>query len=40
MLAREWWTEYFDSHVPAADETRSQMNVLDTLFLDDHRRAG
>jgi hypothetical protein len=40
MLAREWWTEYFDSHVPAADETRSQMNVLDTLFLDDDRRAG
>jgi hypothetical protein len=40
MLAREWWTEYFDSHVSAADETRSQMNVLDTLFLDDHRRAG
>src|SRR4051794_28834584 len=40
MLARDWWAEYYDNHVPAADETQESINVLDTLFLDDHPRAG
>ena len=39
-VAGSWWREYFENHVPAADENREQISVLDTLFLDSDRRAG
>lgn len=39
-IAGRWWHDYLDNHVSAADETRDQIAVLDTLFLgrDPERR--